>query len=222
MPQQIKYAPARSGLTGSYPAALLAGSANKAACRNGREKGSGSFREAGFTLIELLVTVAIISILVGAVVINIEFRNVGKTVHETAMRTGMVMQLASDQAVYSRQQFGIRFHPGSYEFYVLATDEDDEQSWEMIEDEQLRFKTPPLDLEFAVDVSGLPVVLEDLADELQDADDENPIQPHIIFLSNGEMIPDFRILVNDMDAEFQFKVGTGDILPIVVEQVTGS
>ena len=222
MPLQIKYAAAIGFLAGGYPIALFVGGASNATRRNKPERVNRSSRESGFTLIELLVTVAIISILVGAVVINIEFRNVGKTVRETAMRTGMVMQLASDQAVYSRQQFGIRFHPGSYEFYVLATDEDDEQNWEMIEDEQLRFKTPPLDLEFAVDVSGLPVVLEDLADELKDADDENPIQPHIIFLSNGEMMPDFRILINDLDAEFQFEVGTGEILPIVVEEATGS
>ena len=222
MPLHINYAAARILLAGGSSAASFAWSAGNATCRNAPERTTRSSRQSGFTLIELLVTVAIISILVGAVVINIEFRNVGKTVRETAMRTGMVMQLASDQAVYSRQQFGIRFHPGSYEFYVLATDEDDEQSWEMIEDEQLRFKTPPLDLEFAVDVSGLPVVLEDLSDELKDADDENPIQPHIIFLSNGEMMPDFRIRVNDLDAEFQFEVGTGELLPIVVEEMTGS
>ena len=137
----------------------------------------------GFTLIELLVTVTIISILVGVVVINIEFRNVGKSMRDTALRTGLLLELASDQAVYSRQQFGIRFHPESYEFYVLTTDEDDEdeESWEMFEDEQLRFRTPQVALEFAVDISGLPIVLEDLVEELRDASDENQIRPHIIF-----------------------------------------
>ena len=181
-----------------------------------------SFRHSRFTLIELLVTVAIISILVGAVVINIEFRNVGKSVRDSALRTGLLMELASDQAVYSRQQFGIRFHPGSYEFYLLTEDEEGEQVWQIFEDEQLRFNSPALDLEFAVDVSGLPIVLEDLVDELQDASDENPIKPHIIFLSNGEIMPDFRILISDLDAEFQYEVATGDILPVVVEQLTGS
>ncbi len=180
--------------------------------------------EGGFTLIELLVTVTIISILVGVVVINIEFRNVGKSMRDTALRTGLLLELASDQAVYSRQQFGIRFHPDSYEFYVLTTDEDDEdkQSWEMFEDEQLSFRTPQVALEFAVDISGLPIVLEELVDELKDATDEDPIKPHIIFLSNGEIMPDFRIQISDLDGEYRYEVSTGEVLPVVVEQLSGS
>lgn len=204
---------------GAGIARAIASSRSRCHAHAGRAGASGA---AGFTLIELLVTVAIISILVGAVVINIEFRNVGKSVRDSALRTGLLMELASDQAVYSRQQFGIRFHPGSYSFYVLLTNDEDEQTWEMFEDEQLRFKAPPVDLEFAVDVSGLPIVLEELIDELNDADDENPIKPHIIFLSNGEIMPDFRILISDLDTEFQYQVAAGEILPIVVEQLTGS
>lgn len=177
---------------------------------------------AGFTLIELLVTMTIIAILVGVVVINIEFRNVGKSVSDTANRTSLIMQLAADQAVYSRQQFGIRFHPASYEFYILTTNEEDEQTWEMFEDEQLRYSPPSVEIEFAVDISGLPIVLEDLVDEMSDATDEDPIKPHIIFLSNGEIIPDFRILISDIDGEFQYQVATGEILPVTVEKLAGS
>ena len=176
----------------------------------------------GFTLIELLVTVTIISILVGAVVINIEFRNVGKSISDTATRTGLVMQLAADQAVYSRQQFGIRFHPESYEFYVLTTNDDDEEVWEIFEDEQLRFATPAVRLEFAVDISGLPIVLEELVEEMKDATDEDPLKPHIIFLSNGEIMPDFKILISDLDAQYQYQVATGETLPVMVEQLNGS
>lgn len=176
----------------------------------------------GFTLIELLVTVAIIAILVGVVVINIEFRNVGKSMSDTAQRTSLLMQLASDQAVYSRQQFGMRFHPDSYGFYILTTDEKGKQVWEMFEDEQLSFRTPKVELEFQVDISGLPIVLEDLVDELKDATDEDPIKPHIIFLSNGEIMPDFRVLITDLDGEYQYEVATGEILPVVVEQLAGS
>lgn len=185
-----------------------------------RLRGRSSHR--GFTLIELLVTVAIIAILVGAVVLNIEFRNVGKGVQQTAQRISLVMQLASDQAVYSRQQFGIRFHPGSYQFFILSVGEDGEETWELYEDEQLRFKEPSVAIEFDVDISGLPIILEELVDELQDASDENPIKPHIIFLSNGEIMPDFRIKVRDVDVQYEYSVATGDVLPIVVEQLAGS
>ncbi|MFK7853200.1 MAG: type II secretion system protein [Granulosicoccus sp.] len=179
-------------------------------------------RSKGFTLIELLVTVTIISILVGAVVINIEFRNVGKTIRETALRTGLLMELAADQAVYSRQQFGIRFHPSSYEFFILAENDDGESSWELFEDGQLKFKDNNIETEFEVDISGLPIVLEELIDEIQDATDEDPLKPHVIFLSNGEIIPDFRIRISDRDGEYRYEVATGEIEPVVIEALEGS
>ena len=195
-------------------------------CTNTRRCTPGRRRHStcGFTLIELLVTVAIIAILVGAVVLNIEFRNVGKSIGDSANRTALLMQLASDQAVYSRQQFGIRFHPESYGFYVLNTDdeEEDEQTWEMFEDEQLRFRSPSVATQFAVDISGLPIVLTSLIEELEDADEDNPIKPHIIFLSNGEIMPDFRIVISDVDAEYEYEVSNGETLPVMVEQLAGS
>lgn len=176
----------------------------------------------GFTLIELLVTVAIVAIILGVVVVSVDFQNVGKSMRNEAQRTGLLMQLASDQAVYSRQQFGIRFHPDSYSFYVLLTNEEDEEEWQIFEDEQLRFRAPEVPLEMLVDISGLPIVLENLIDELSDATDENPISPHIIFLSNGEIIPDFRILISDTGQEFQYEVASGDLFPVTVQQLSGS
>lgn len=176
----------------------------------------------GFTLIELLVTVTIVSILVGAVVINIDFRNVGKAVRDMALRTGLLMDLAADQAVYSRNQFGIRFHPESYEFYILAKNDKGEPSWEIFEDKQLRFKNNDIGSEFEVDISGLPIVLEGLVEEIEDATEEDPLKPHIIFLSNGEIIPDFRIRISDPDGEFRYEVATGEVQPVVVEKLEGS
>lgn len=176
----------------------------------------------GFTLIELLVTITIIAILVGAVVLNVEFRNVGKSVRDTANRTSLIMQLAADQAVYARQQFGIRFHPGSYEFYILAEDDKGEKSWEFFADERLMFRETGVAMEMQVDISGVPIVLEELIEELEAANDENPLKPHIMFLSNGEMIPDFRIVISDLDGEYRFEVAAGEIEPITVEKLDGS
>jgi len=168
------------------------------------------------------VTVTIISILVGAVVINIEFRNVGKIVRDSAFRLGLQMELAADQAVYSRQQFGIRFHPESYEFYILGQSEKGEGLWEIFEDKQLRFKENGVDTDYEVDISGLPIVLGELSEEVADATEEDPIKPHIIFLSNGEIMPDFRIRISDREGEARYEVATGDLRPVVVEQLDGS
>jgi len=178
---------------------------------------------AGFTLIELLVTIAIVAILVGAVVLNIEFRNVGKSVSDVARRTALIMDLAADQAVYARQQFGIRFHPNSYEFWILAAEEGEEEpSWTPFDDDRLRYDAPDgIEIEFQVDISGVPIVLENLIDELSDATDENPLKPHVLFLSNGEIMPDFRIVIGDADGEFRHEVRSGEVESIVVEQLEG-
>ncbi|MBX2878813.1 MAG: prepilin-type N-terminal cleavage/methylation domain-containing protein [Granulosicoccus sp.] len=175
----------------------------------------------GFTLIELLVTITIIAILVGVVTINLDFRNAGKTVRNTALRTGLLMDLASDQAVYARQQFGIRFHPESYGFYVLSTNDSGDESWQPLEDKQLRFVQPDLAMEFEVDISGLPIVLEDLEDELSSATEEDPLKPHVIFLSNGEIFPDFRVVISDSDGDYRYAIETGDEVPVLVEALEG-
>jgi len=177
-------------------------------------------QSAGFTLIELMVVVTIISILVGAVVLNIDFRNTGTIVRDTAQRTSLLMGLAADQAVYSRQQFGIRFHPNSYEFYILAaTEEGGEPAWQVFDDDRLRYKDTNVPVEFQVDISGLPIVLEELVDELAEATEEDPIKPHVLFLSNGEMMPDFNIVLADTEGEHRYGVSTGEVLPVVVEQL---
>ena len=190
--------------------------------RPGRSPVPGA-RAAGFTLIELLVTITIVAILVGAVVLNIEFRNVGKSVRDVALRTALIMDLAADQAVYARQQFGIRFHPNSYEFWILAAEEEgDEPAWTPFDDERLRYDAPEgIALEFQVDISGVPIVLEDLVEELSDASDEDPLKPHVLFLSNGEIMPDFRIVVSDPEGEFRHEIRSGEVRPIVVEQLSG-
>jgi len=176
-------------------------------------------KHSGFTLIEILVVITIAAILVGAVVFNIDFKNPSKTVLENARRTSLLMQLASDQAVYARQQFGIRFHPESYTFFILAANEAGEAKWEVFSDERLKFKQPDFKVEYEVDLSGIPVVLDELDAELNEATDEDPIKPHVMFLSNGEIVPDFRVVLADGRGESRQAVFAGEILPIELEAV---
>lgn len=176
-------------------------------------------QQRGFTLIEILVVITIAAILVGAVVLNLDFRNPGKTVLEQARRTSLLMQLASDQAVYSRQQFGIRFHPESYTFFTLASSAEGEGAWEVFADERLKFKQPDLKVEFEVELSGIPIVLDELQAEIDAATDEEPIKPHVMFLSNGEMVPDFRVILMDGRGENRQAVFAGEVLPIELEKL---
>ena len=65
----------------------------------------------------------------------------------------------------------------------------------------------------------MPIILEDLVAELNDATDEDPIRPHVMFLANGEMMPDFRIVFTDSNNEYEYSVETGEVEPVVVEQL---
>jgi len=174
-------------------------------------------RHQGFTLIEILVVITIAAILVGAVVLNIDLANPSKTVDKTTRRTSLLMQLASDQAVYSRQQFGIRFHPDSYTFFILAPTEKGDPAWEIFPDSRLNFEPPDLPVEFQVDISGIPIILETLVEDLDAATEEEPLKPHVLFLSNGEITPDFRIVLSDGNGENQQAIFAGEILPIETE-----
>ncbi len=176
-------------------------------------------KSAGFTLIEIMVVVAIIAIMVGAVVLRIDFNNTGTTMRDNALRTQLLMELASDQAIYSRQQLGIRFHPKSYEFYILTANEAGEGEWTILEDDRLKFREIPVDMEFRVDISGIPIVLEELEDEIANVTDEDPIKPHVMFLSNGEMMPDFRIIMADSEGEHEYAIATGEVVPVVMESL---
>ena len=178
-----------------------------------------SRRNQGFTLIEILVVITIAAILIGAVVNNLDFRNPGKTVLDTSRRTSLLMQLTSDQAVYGRQQFGIRFHPESYTFFTLGADESGAGSWQVFPDDRLKFEQPDLKVEFEVELSGLPIILDELDAELEAATDEDPIKPHVMFLSNGEIVPDFRVILSDESGDHRQAVFAGEILPIEIEKL---
>ena len=172
----------------------------------------------GFTLIELLVTITIVAILTGAVILTVDFRNVGANVRDTARRTALLMELAADQAVYAGTQFGIRFHPESYEFWILAPPEKEgeEPEWQPFFDERLNYAPPDVPIEFEVEISGVPIVLAPFEEEIGDATDEDPLKPHVLFLSNGEVMPDFLVTISDESGEYRHTIGTGEVEPIVL------
>ena len=173
----------------------------------------------GFTLLEIMVVIVIVAILAGFVTVNLDLRNTPKTIREEATRLGLLMQIASEQATYSKAQLGIRFHPEDYEFYFLAPDDKGNPVWQILEDRRLRFRDTREEMEFQVDISGVPIVLETLEEELAARVEDEELKPHIMFLSNGEIMPDFSVVVADGEARYRHQVYTGVEEPVVVEQL---
>lgn len=193
----------------------------------------------GFTLIELLVVLVIVGVLASFITLNFNPRNVGKSVREESQRLALLMQLAADTAIYSRQQLGIRFHPESYEFYILSEAEPavEEESatapqpgleektpasatWEPVEDERLAMREPQVPIEFEVEIEGIPIALETLEEELESISgaEVEPLKPHVLMLSNGELMPSFRVVISDSEErKFSYQVYTGEEEPILVE-----
>lgn len=180
---------------------------------------SKRLRAGGFTLLELMVVIVIVSILAGFVAVNLDIRNTPKTIREEAQRLGLLMQLASEQAIYSRAQLGIRLHPENYEFYFLAPDEDGAQVWQPLEDERLRYRQSNEVIEYQVDIAGVPILLETLEEEQSGVTEDDDLKPHVLFLSNGEIIPDFAITIADEDSKYRHQVYSGIDLAVVVEQL---
>jgi len=89
----------------------------------------------------------------------------------------------------------------------------------MIEDDRLKYKQIAERVDISVDISGLPITLESLVEELDTVTDEEPIKPHVLFLSNGEIMPDFAVLFADPDGDIQHEVRSGEEVPIEVEQL---
>jgi len=212
--------PARlTGWQGWQHASCIRSTRRNAHLQSGRTVAAEA-RDSGFTLLEILVVIVIIAILAGFVTVNLDLRNTPKTIRDEAQRLGFLMQIASEQAVYAKAQLGVRFHPEDYEFYFLGADEEGAQSWQILDDERLRFRESNEEIEFQVDISGVPILLETLEDERAALTEEDPeIKPHIMFLSNGEIMPDFAITVADSEARFRHQVYTGVDLPVVVEQL---
>ena len=83
----------------------------------------------------------------------------------------------------------------------------------------MKFRGSQEELEFQVDLSGVPVLLETLEEELAALGEETELKPHVLFLSNGEIMPDFSVVVADSEARFRHQVYSGVELPVVVEQL---
>ncbi|MHB1239594.1 MAG: type II secretion system minor pseudopilin GspH [Gammaproteobacteria bacterium] len=131
----------------------------------------------GFTLLELLVVLVIIGVVLSMVTLSTGTRNRDTELSEDASRLAALMGMASDQAVLSFADYGIRFSPHGYRFMIL-----DGQKWRPVTNDELlrpRRLEPDVNLRLVTEGQPVPLTNPGAADE----------KPNVFLYSSGERTP---------------------------------
>jgi len=175
----------------------------------------------GFTLIELLVVIVLIGLLASIGLTTVGSGNQGRALNNEVNRLHAVLRMASEEAIYSNSEIGIRFESDAYSFLVY---DEEESSWVDAPQRFLRSHTFPewLVVEWRREDEFRLPDQSSSSDSSGKIDEEDSKEPDLVMLSSGEITP-FVIgfsLDNDSDSLLEIKTDEqGDIiLPHVLEQ----
>lgn len=158
----------------------------------------------GFSLIELIVVIAMMAVLTSIIVPRINFGGEAKQVRDESLRLAELMNRATEESIFKTQQIGVRFTDSKYHFLLLDGDGRDGK-WVSHESKMFRDREWPEDFDIQVEITGLGVELED--SEQFEIDEKT--RPHVMFLSNGEVMPDFKIVIEKGLNNERWQVASG-------------
>ena len=148
-------------------------------------------RSRGFTLLEVLVVMVIIGIVLSFAALS--FKGDDKTLEEEARRLQALIALTGQESVMQGRELALEFTSDGYDFLAF-----DGKQWQpLADDETLRPRTLPDDVELAYEAEGEHMILG-----AKEGDDKSA-PPRIYFLSSGEMTP-FHLTVRRHDASVGF------------------
>lgn len=145
---------------------------------------------AGFTLIELMVVLVVVGLLISLVGLSIGGGGEQRELREVTRSLYLRMQAASEEAVVTNREIGLRFHDGRYRFVYL--DRDNAQ-WAAIPPGGLSGAQLPEWTELELITDGGE------ADALGTHNDDEQ-QPDLVFFSSGESTAfDLYLWLNEAD-----------------------
>ncbi|MBL4826478.1 MAG: prepilin-type N-terminal cleavage/methylation domain-containing protein [Spongiibacteraceae bacterium] len=189
-------------------------------------------RQSGFSLIEIMVVILIIGLGVRFISINVGGTKT-KQIRQEAKLFVNATSLAAEEAVLSRQQWGVDFYReagGDGDLYGYRWLVRVEGRWQLAEPQdnqeqevlfspgvqlRLEFDEIEQDIEFKKEIPE--IVTKDEADFEQrlhqsiEQSNEKVIEPHIWLLSSGEMTAFSLFIVNPEDSENEISI-SGDEL----------
>ena len=154
-------------------------------------------RSSGFTLLEVLVVVALISIIVGFVVLSIGDGGKTQLLEQSAKRLASLLKLVSEEAILTNQEFALAVTEEGYEFQILAG-----KDWAAIADDPM---LRPRQLESGVQMA---LSIETTEIDLQAQDEKDPARLYL--LSSGEMTPFEMTLKDDASGTYFNVIGTAN------------
>lgn len=133
-------------------------------------------RPAGFTLIELMVVLVVVGLLISLVGLSIGSGGERRELEEVTRSLYLRMQAASEEAVVTNREIGLRFREGRYRFVQLDRDED---QWTAI---------PPGGLSGAQlpEWTELDLITDGGEADALETEDDDELQPDLVFFSSGE------------------------------------
>lgn len=153
--------------------------------------GTPSRPATGFTLIELLVVIVIIGILLGVATLSLNTSGPDRQVRREAQRISSLLQQASEEAVLTAQEIGVRFNDTGFHFTFL-----DSTGWQAYEgDDLLRKRELPPGMHIDLWLDGLKVSLSEGEGEA----------PQVFLLSSGETTP-FELRIQDDDSRIGYRL----------------
>ncbi len=159
-------------------------------------------RMRGFTLLEILIVMVLIAILTAAAINIISFTVRDADAETEARRIAALGTLAAEEALLTGREYGLRIDEEALHFLLF---DDVSGQWQPLTDDRIFHPRPiPETLSIELVLEGQDVKLGETASAEdtgpEDAGEDVPEPPQLVFLSSGEITP-FTLTVVDEDGE---------------------
>ena len=143
-------------------------------------------RSRGFSLMEIMVVVAIIGLVTAVTLIRMSGSSRDTQLDEEAERMEALFSYVREQAELQTRDYGLRIDDQKYSFVVFDILGDEWRAAD--EDDALREREFPADIEPTVVVEGRKIILDSREKKIED------FTPHVLIFANGD-ISSFEVIL---------------------------